>query len=165
MSDTPWTDKHEFEVMGVGAEGDPTYRTFKAVDSEDTRKLELELVAVKADLAECDRDRENWIYILRAELAKYEQAELPDFDEIISHVLDESLQPRNRLQGVIARLGKCRADENAGDAERYQHLDRNWYVAVDLINKVLHGNKGKMQQISEAVTAAIDASRNNNPCG
>lgn len=63
-SDTPRTDKEEFEAMGVGCEGDPTYSTFKAVEPDFARQLERELAAKDAELANMKRINQDNVNLM-----------------------------------------------------------------------------------------------------
>ena len=50
--------------------------------------------------------------------AKLLAEEIRSIDAIIAHALDESLEPRNRLQGVIARLEQMRPEITDGMVDR-----------------------------------------------
>lgn len=66
------------------------------------------------------------------------EGSIDPLDEIIAHATNEELEPRNRLQGVIARIGKLKAARAEGlppdvlallkDSKRgHVYCDDSWY--------------------------------------
>ena len=109
-SDTPRTDKEEFEAMGVGCEGDPTYETFKAVEADFCRIFEKEVNALQSQLAE----RDAALAVCANTLALYANAKEIYHDERISdyaaNVLDNISESTKQYAKVIEAARELRED-------------------------------------------------------